>query len=66
MIEFIKNWFLIFISFIIGMTYAKSYVDRIGQIESELWDLELNTSDLEWFANRPINGINRIGDLYYS
>ena len=42
----------------------KLYVDRIGQIESELWDLELNTSDLEWFSNRPIYGINAVGDLY--
>ena len=31
MIEFIKNWFLIFISFIVGMTYAKSYIDREDQ-----------------------------------
>lgn len=47
-------------------TLQNLYFDRISQIESELWDLDLNDSDLEWFARRPINGINRIGDPHYS
>ena len=38
----------------------------IEELEGHLWDLELNTADLEWFSKRPITGINRVGDPYYS
>ena len=41
-------------------------IERIEELEGHLWDLELNTADLEWFSKRPITGINRIGDPYYS
>ena len=39
-------------------------IGKIEELEGHLWDLELNTSDLEWFSNRPIYGINAVGDLY--
>ena len=38
----------------------------IEELEGHLWDLELNTADLDWFSKRPITGINRVGDPYYS
>ena len=51
-----------------SMTPAmKNYIlSRIDEIESALWNLDLNRTDLEWFTNRPIYGTNAIGDLYYS
>ena len=51
-----------------SMTPAmKNYIlSRIDEVESALWNLDLNRSDLEWFCNRPIYGTNAIGDPYYS
>ena len=41
-------------------------IEQIEGLEGYLWDLPLNPSDLEWFSKRPITGINRVGDPYYS
>jgi hypothetical protein len=41
-------------------------IERIEELEGHLWDLPMSRSDLEWLANRPITGTNRIGDPYYS
>ena len=50
-----------------SMTPAmKTYlIRRIRELESALWVMDLNHDDLIWFSNRPLNGINRIGDPYY-
>ena len=45
----------------------KNYiVGRVSEMESALWNLDLNRADLEWFSNRPIYGTNQIGDPHYS
>ena len=38
----------------------------VEELEEHLWDLPIGREDLEWLANRPITGTNRIGDPYYS
>ena len=43
----------------------KFIVGQIDALESTLWQMDLNQDDLKWFAHRPINGTNRIGDPYY-
>ena len=45
--------------------HAKLLIDEL-EVEEALWDLPIGRSDLEWLANRPITGTNRIGDPYYS
>ena len=51
-----------------SMTPAmKTYlIRRIRELESTLWQMDLNRDDLIWFSDRPLNGINRIGDPYYA
>jgi len=45
---------------------TKNYiVDRISELQSTLWQMDLNHDDLKWFSNRPIYGTNAIGDPYY-
>ena len=39
---------------------------QIDALETKMWNLNMNREDLEWFANRPINGTNRNGDPHYS
>ena len=41
-------------------------IEKIEELEEALWDLPIGREDLEWLANRPITGTNRIGDPYYS
>ena len=51
-----------------SMTPAvKTYITRrISEMESTLWQMDLNHDDLIWFSNRPIYGTNAIGDPYYA